>query len=561
MLWARFGSPAGGGITNAYDGLGRMTGQTDSVHGAVVGYGYNQANARTMLIYPDGHYVASQLDAANRMIYLGFDLNYGLLAQAYDDLGNRNWLGQGAAITRTYSHDGLGRLTAMTNDLAAGSTADATWSFSYTPSGQLASSSASTTLYDYKEANNTTDAHTFNGLNQDAAIAAVGGGYDANGNLSNDGSRLFYYDAYNRLIGIGTTAYPSNPPYMTFSYDPLGRLASQTYYSTTTQFLYDGADLIGEYDGSGNLLERYIHGTGVDEPLVWLHGSGTGDVRFFAQDYHGSVIGYTDYAGNLSDYYRYDPYGVPYESSNSTPWTGSARFGYTGQMVLPEVKLDNYKARIYDPIMGRFLQTDPIGSGDDLDLYAYTAGDPVNGADPTGLYFEEDATETTAASNPNCALTDNTCTPVTTIRLCGIFCKNAQLMEQMAAAQYQKSVPMLIQGPEITLIAKTNDWNNDEVWDKDEADEAEKKDERICRMLTGKAASGCWSKVLKRDYARRHGQGVPDLDFYPNTPCNVGGFHGCGDIGGYIHPGKVPGRIPMPAPGGEELPEGLPITP
>ncbi|MEI9903504.1 MAG: RHS repeat-associated core domain-containing protein [Asticcacaulis sp.] len=48
-------------------------------------------------------------------------------------------------------------------------------------------------------------------------------------------------------------------------------------------------------------------------------------------------------------------------------------------------RLYDYKARVYDPAYGHFLQTDPIGSKDDLDLYAYTADDPVNHGDPTGL--------------------------------------------------------------------------------------------------------------------------------------------------------------------------------
>jgi hypothetical protein len=49
-----------------------------------------------------------------------------------------------------------------------------------------------------------------------------------------------------------------------------------------------------------------------------------------------------------------------------------------------EAQLYYYKARVYDPIFGRFLQTDPIGSKDDLDLYAYVGDDPVDKDDPTG---------------------------------------------------------------------------------------------------------------------------------------------------------------------------------
>ncbi len=73
------------------------------------------------------------------------------------------------------------------------------------------------------------------------------------------------------------------------------------------------------------------------------------------------------------------PYGEPQGGS----WTGS-RFRYTGQIAIPEVALYYYKARFYDPVLGRFLQTDPIGYKDDLDLYSYVKDDPLDLTDPTG---------------------------------------------------------------------------------------------------------------------------------------------------------------------------------
>jgi len=89
------------------------------------------------------------------------------------------------------------------------------------------------------------------------------------GNLTSDGLRTFDYDLENRLLSVTGSASG------TLAYDPLGRLRSYTAGAVTTEFLYDGDRLVGEY-ATGQLttpLRRYAHGPGVDEPLIWYEGS------------------------------------------------------------------------------------------------------------------------------------------------------------------------------------------------------------------------------------------------------------------------------------------------
>lgn len=167
----------------------------------------------------------------------------------------------------------------------------------------------------------------------------------------------------------------------TLAYSPGGELeqlavTTSSSGTTATQFLYDGDQMVGEYN-SGVLLRRYVRGADADEPLVWYDASDGFQRRWLHADERGSIIGWSDGSGVMRATFTYGPYGEP---SN---WAGT-RFAYTGQMAIPEVALYHDKARVYDPAFGHFLQTDPIRYEGGANLYQYVGGDPINEADPTG---------------------------------------------------------------------------------------------------------------------------------------------------------------------------------
>lgn len=172
----------------------------------------------------------------------------------------------------------------------------------------------------------------------------------------------------------------SGPGGTTLGYDPVSRLKWKVGSGVTNWYVYDGANLIEETDPWGARLRRYVHGPGVDNPIVWYEGSAidSSTRRFLLADERGSIVSVTDSANATIAINSYDEYGIPAAGN-------VGRFGYTGQTWLPEVGLWYYKARMYSPTLGRFLQTDPIGYADGMNWYNYVGSDPVNSADPLGL--------------------------------------------------------------------------------------------------------------------------------------------------------------------------------
>ncbi|MEJ1962662.1 MAG: RHS repeat-associated core domain-containing protein, partial [Gammaproteobacteria bacterium] len=332
------------------------------------------ASNRVRVTYPDANYVTYTYDALNRVSQVGENgatSGAGLLAvYAYDLLSRRQSITRGNGTATTYdNYDLASRLTSATFNFG-GTSFDSTLTFGYTGAGQMNARATTNAAFGWWTVPDSTHSYVSDGLNRYASVNGTVFTYDANGNLTGDGARTFSYDIENRLTSVGGSSQ------LALDYDPLGRLRQTMSGSTATDLVYEGGRLVAEYSGS-TLLRRYVHGAGTDEPIVWYEGSGLTDRRHLHSDERGSIAATTDAAG-VATAYHYGPYGEP------TAWSGS-RFRYTGQIVLPEVGLYYYKARVYDPKLGRFLQTDPIGFDDDLNLYSYTGSDPLNRTDPLGL--------------------------------------------------------------------------------------------------------------------------------------------------------------------------------
>ncbi|MBL4800722.1 MAG: RHS repeat-associated core domain-containing protein [Emcibacter sp.] len=380
VLSLRHGSTSGNGIITTYNKAGQST--SINSYGRTISYQYDNAGRRNRMTWPDSFWVSYHYDVASRLTDIreyGVASGYGALASfTYDDLGHRKTLNRGNDADSTYDYDTLGRLTDLGHDLT-GTTEDFEADFTYRQTSQIKNRNIiNASVYGWTGVNVTED-YTFNGLNQLSTINSTTTSHDDNGNLTSDGSNSYNFDAENKLKTVGA-GYSLN-----LNYDPAGRLRRTEVpgsSSTRTDFLYDGADMVAEYDGSGTVLRRYVHGPGLDAPLVWYEGASVIDSamdrRWLHADERGSIIAVSDKDGTEIQTIQYDIYGVP--SSY-----GGSRFLYTGQMALLEAELYYYKARIYSPSHGRFLQPDPIGYSGGMNLYAYVGGDPVNATDPWGL--------------------------------------------------------------------------------------------------------------------------------------------------------------------------------
>ena len=389
-------------VTMDYDDAGNQLYEENLIGGTNyrVSYKSDLAGNRTRVTWPDSYYVTYSYDALNRMEYVRelSDTANELAHYTYDELSRTKELRFAGADTNKmgFEYEPNGNLDKLTNVFNSASNI-----FDYTnnASGQIKAIGSGDAFYLSEPVGTDLVNYSANSLNQYSSVAAVAPTYDANGNMLTWGpasaQSVYTFDSENQL----RSARVGSGPLTRYDYDALGRRISKTVVGgATTYFLPDVDTEIGEYDANGALLRRYIDGAETDQRIAAVEGSSItgGPKSYFHVNHERTVIATTDDAGRLSgcaagvfcQRMAYDEYGRLVSGQTTGP-----AYRYTGRRFDAESELYYYRARYYSPSLGRFINADPLGPIDDINLYAYVKNDPVNLVDPAGTNCDNMARE------------------------------------------------------------------------------------------------------------------------------------------------------------------------
>jgi RHS repeat-associated protein len=178
----------------------------------------------------------------------------------------------------------------------------------------------------------------------------------------------YTYDLFNKRIGVTVDA------------DGAGGGAAVDRWT-----VYDGDNAYADFDDGGSLETRYLYGTAIDQLLARVDVSAD-SIAWYLTDHLGSVRDIVGTTGAVLDHIEYDSFGNVLAESN--PGAGD-RFKYTGREWDDAVDLYFYRARYYDPAIGRFISEDPVGfGGGDANIYRYVGNGVMSATDPSGLEEE-----------------------------------------------------------------------------------------------------------------------------------------------------------------------------
>jgi RHS repeat-associated protein len=416
----------GDGVHYAYDALGRIVQktQTQAAGGNSrtwgVHYQYNNTGLLQKITYPSGtivEYGYIQGKPASVKVN-GQPLLNNISSEPFGPINGWTWA-NGATYKKTY--DANGRITQTTlPDLPA-----SYHHFDYDRLNRLTRAetiNGDLTLYSYDATGNRTakivngEESTYTNDRQSNRLTRVEGStnlftesydYDEVGStvshIGVNGTNAFVYDARGRLIQANGTNYKINA--LEQRTEKQGAGANTP--SNTRQFVYDEqGHLIGEYDPvSGNpMIEHIWLG---DVPVAAIKGE---QIFYVYADHLGTPRAITDIGNNAVWYWNYDePFGkteVNENPNNLSAFSYNLRF--PGQYYDSETGLHYNWHRTYNPAIGKYIQSDPIGLRGGINTYAYVLSNPLlfsdrYGLEPGGPYHPPEGVHTSCKQSDSCA--------------------------------------------------------------------------------------------------------------------------------------------------------------
>ncbi|HUU84061.1 MAG TPA: CARDB domain-containing protein [Phycisphaerae bacterium] len=420
-----FAYDARGNMTSAVDSAGTTTMEYDSADrlmkityptGRFLEFAYDAGGRRTSMVDQDGLTTNYQYDAAGRLAGLTDGDGAMVVAYAYDAVGRLVRKDCGNGTYSTYEYDLAGQLLHLVNFAPGGAvnsrfdytyddlgrrtsmdTVDGLWTYEYDATGQLTRAVLDSTnpaipdqdlayVYDAAGnriqtiANGVTTNYTTNDMNQYVTVGSAAYEYDADGNMisKTEGADAwtYAYNDENRLTQVvtpdGTWAY---------EYDAFGNRVATTQNGQRTEYLLDPAGLVnvvGEYDGAGDLIARYRHGYGLIS-----RSDAIGNAAYYAFSAIGNTSELTSSGATALNAYSYDPFGISLAKSGTVPNS----FEFVGEYGVQAdgAALTYMRRRTYDGSLGRFRSKDPLGILESANLYTYVGNSPVCATDVTGF--------------------------------------------------------------------------------------------------------------------------------------------------------------------------------
>jgi RHS repeat-associated protein len=387
-----FTDSRGGKVLDYFYSPGGLLNSLQDSEGNTTNYLYDSVGRLTGIYAPNLDYIAFDYDAGGRLISKHFTGGFPRsvnTAYSYNEdnsiqgIANTDYLGN--KITQnTYTYDGVGNRKQNQEQIGANTSNLITYNYQYDNLNRLI------------QVDNGNPAQLEN-----YTYDPLGNRLSKSVGATSPSVTAFLYDAANQLYEMHSGS-ATGPLLASLSYDPNGSLVEKVQGATTTtltynalnqlvqaavtgissqssgaNYFYNGANIYAEYDGGwSSATALYTHGAGTDDPLVRYTAGGS---QYYHKDGLGSVLAATDQNGATAGTQRFDAWG------NQIASTGTiSQYGYTGRE--PDATgLVYYRARYYDPSIGRFIQRDPIGLKGGINRYAYAAGNPVRYADPSGL--------------------------------------------------------------------------------------------------------------------------------------------------------------------------------